>query len=611
MKKYVLGPNAARQLKKLLRGSGEVSRRDNLSNGLAFGSEYANPYAVQWAQSANGGEGGWIIWLPGDALLVVDGVTIDVREDLEAVGGDYPDGWYLLGDVIEDDGTLYLDITFPDPDDESAEEEPTAAFSNGETDDDEDDEDGSKVIHVAICDVATDSSTGARSVHQFVTSMILLDKGGETYLCGDGESSEWLKANGLKIMLQGYPGTGDGMDEVDNCGLYFTTVSGRTDEDGNKIPAKIILSVKDKLTSENWAAKTMTVKLPGGGTKIVHFLGCDDVDLYGTDEDHPDPGDEVCERVISLTGDAYQSAKVQGDLTIKGAQGSGLEIKTTANQPANPQGGQQGDDDDEEQKNVGGEVVVDFAGRQQLSNCGKQFGLHEIKYRDVDGNVQIYHGYFCGDIDLTRIGKLIRSTSVNCSAASGGTNTIIFRYTDGSSDTFTVQNGLNGSPGGGGEAPDITANTINGNTYLYIDGELVATIPHGTRPQITASKTGKVTTIFVDGQAVATICDGEDGEGSSDEDLTEMTVVTGASFEISNGKLVAKLARKRIKAVVVQDLGEQSVNVCDAKEVEVVTSESYSTSSHQFTNTRRKITVIGDVAATGQTPFTATPLSGE
>lgn len=186
MKKYVLGPNAARQLKKLLRGSGEVSRRDNLAPGLAFGSEYANPYAVQWAQSANDGEGGWIIWLPGDALLVVDGVTIDVREDLEAVGGDYPDGWYLLGDVIEDDGTLYLDITFPDPDDEAAAEEPTAAFSNGETEDDEGDEDsggdeddGSKVIHVAICDVATDSSTGARTVHQFVTSAIVWSSGGD------------------------------------------------------------------------------------------------------------------------------------------------------------------------------------------------------------------------------------------------------------------------------------------------------------------------------------------------------------------------------------------------------------------------------------------------
>lgn len=611
MKKYVLGPNAARQLKKLMRGSGETSRRDSLSAGLAFGSEYANPFAVQWAQSANGGSGAWIIWLPSDALLVVDGKPIDVREELEEVGGDYPEGWYLLDAIASTgDDTLYLNITIPDGEDDDA--EPTAEFSNEEQsggDDDSGGDDGEgRVIDLPICDVSTDSSTGAKSVRQYVTSTVIYNDGAETYIAGDGESSEWLATNGKRIMLQGYPGSGDGADEVDNCGLYFTTVSARTDENGNAIPAKIYISVKDKLTSENWAAKTMTVHLPGGGTKIVHFLGCDDVEVYGTDEDSPDPEDEdVCERVISLTGDAYQSAKVDGDLSIKGAQGSGLEVLTkVAQAPA----GQQADED---AKNKGGEVILDLKGRSALSNCGKQFGLHEIKYRDANGNIQIYHGLFCGDIDLTQIGKLIRSTQVNCSAAPGGTSTIKFTYTDGTSDTFSVQNGLNGRDGTGGsaEAPDITANTINGHTYLYVDGELVAAIPHGTRPQITATKNGKVTTLFVDGQAVATICDGEDGEGSSGEDLTEMTVITGATFEITGGKLVAKLSRKRIKAVVVENLADQSVNVCDAKEVEVVTSESYSTSTHQFTNTRRKVTVIGDVAATGQTPFTATPLSSE
>ena len=610
MKKYVLGPNAARQLKKLLRGSGEVSRRGNLSSALAFGSEYANPYAVQWAQSANDGEGGWIIWLPGDALLVVDGQTVDVREDLEAVGGDYPDGWYLLGDVIEDDGTLYLDIHFPDPEDETAVQEPTAEFSNGESaDDDEDDEeDETRTVHVKVCDVATDSDTGARSVKQFVTSMILIGGGEETYIAGDGDGSEWLRANGRDIMIQGYPGSGEGAEEVDNCGLVFTTVSEREGEDGEIIPAKIIVGVRDKSSEESWAAKEMKIPIAGGGTKLVHFLGCDDVDLTGLGGGGGSGGggeSNTCKRVIKLKGDAQQSADVNGAVNVKGAQGSGLEILTTAVPPA---AGQAADD------NLGGDVEIDLKGRKQLQGCNKNFGLHQIKYLDKDGNTQIFHGLFCGDIDLTQMGKLIKNVTINCSAASGGTNTMVFHYTDGSIDTFTVQNGLNGSPGapgGGGGDVDVQAETIQDNTYLYIDGELVATIPHGKTPTITADKSGKTTTIYADGVAIATINDGSDAEGGDDDDATEMTVVTGASFEISGGKLVAKLTRKRIKAVVVQDLGEQSVNVCDAKEVEVVTSESYSTSSHQFTNTRRKITVIGDVAATGQTPFTATSLASE
>lgn len=608
MKKYVLGPNAARQLKKLLRGSGEVSRRGNLSSALAFGSEYANPYAVQWAQSANDGEGGWIIWLPGDALLVVDGQTVDVREDLEAVGGDYPDGWYLLGDVIEDDGTLYLDIHFPDPDAEAAVQEPTAEFSNGESaDEDEDDEeDETRTVHVKVCDVATDSDTGARSVKQFVTSMILIGGGEETYIAGDGDGSEWLRANGRDIMIQGYPGSGEGAEDVDNCGLVFTTVSEREGEDGEIIPAKIIVGVKDKSSQESWAAKEMKIPLAGGGTKLVHFLGCDDVDLTGLGGGGGSGGgggDDTNTRVVTLTGDAQGSAAISGAVAVKAESGSGLEILTTGNPNA-----QQG------AVNPGGTMTVDFKGRKSLANCGKNFGLHQIKYLDKDGNTQIFHGFFCGDIDLTQMGKLIKNVTINCSAAPGGTNSMVFHYTDGSSDTFTVQNGLNGSPGapgGGGGDVDVQAETIQDNTYLYIDGELVATIPHGKTPTITADKSGKTTTIYADGVAIATINDGSDAEGGDDDDATEMTVVTGASFEISGGKLVAKLTRKRIKAVVVQDLGEQRVDVCDAKEVEVVTSESYSTSSHQFTNTRRKVTVIGDVAATGQTPFTATSIASE
>mgnify|MGYP003326114788 CR=1 FL=1 len=111
------------------------------------------------------------------------------------------------------------------------------------------------------------------------------------------------------------------------------------------------------------------------------------------------------------------------------------------------------------------------------------------------------------------------------------------------------------------------------------------------------------------GNAVATINDGEDSE--DDDELQEMDMVTGVTFELSGGKLIAKVAKKKVKAKLVSDLGTSNVDVCECKEVEVVTSESYSTTSHQFTNTRRKITVLKDVAGTNQTPFTATPLSSE
>ena len=174
MKKYVLGPNAARQLKKLLRGSGEVSRRDNLTSGLAFGSEYASPFEVQWAQSANDGEGGWIIWLPSDEILIVNGAAVDLTEDLEEVGGDYPEGWYLLDAdalAVDEGGTLYLNVEYG---------ETAAAEFADSPDTDEDDEETAKVS-VPICEATVDSETGARSVKQFVKSVIVIAKGS-----GDG-----------------------------------------------------------------------------------------------------------------------------------------------------------------------------------------------------------------------------------------------------------------------------------------------------------------------------------------------------------------------------------------------------------------------------------------
>lgn len=277
MKKYVLGPNAARKLKALLAKSDGVSRRPTGSSAFASDLEYAAPFTVKWAASANGGEGAWIIWLPGDGLLVLRGEKVDLSADLEEAGGDYPEGWYVIGDDVlsGDGGDLYLKISLAD--DESSEgddsdDESVAEFVG------EDDDDDSESLCIAVASCEVDAENGSRLIRQFVDSALVIGDM-STMIAGDSESSEWVKVSGRKLVIQGYPGSGEGADEVDNCGLVFTTVGPRVDDDGNKIPAKIYVGVKDKLSSECWAAKTMTVPLAGGGTKVVHFLGCDDVDL--------------------------------------------------------------------------------------------------------------------------------------------------------------------------------------------------------------------------------------------------------------------------------------------------------------------------------------------
>lgn len=164
-RKYVLGPNAAREFKRLIRGSGEVSRRQNLASAFAFDSEFVFPFTVQWAQSV-GESGSWIIWLPGDDIVSVDGAAYDPTKELKAAGGDYPEGWYLLdGKALDRDkgGKLYLNMTGGT----SHTFEFSASAQTGVEDS----------HSVAICEASVDAETGARSVKQFVTSSIIIASG--------------------------------------------------------------------------------------------------------------------------------------------------------------------------------------------------------------------------------------------------------------------------------------------------------------------------------------------------------------------------------------------------------------------------------------------------
>lgn len=168
MARAVLSPEAARKLKTLLRGSGEVSRRESVSDGVAVPTDYADPFTVQWAQSAASGQGSWIIWLPGSRLVMVGNNPINPAAELEAVGGDYPAGWYILTDSMldrDEGGTLYLNIAFPSG-------SYSATFFSSATAPSASDGTADQYINVRICD-ATVEGSGERKVKQYVTSAIV------------------------------------------------------------------------------------------------------------------------------------------------------------------------------------------------------------------------------------------------------------------------------------------------------------------------------------------------------------------------------------------------------------------------------------------------------
>jgi len=139
-------------------GAAGATRRSRPA--FARGSEYAAPYTVRWAASV-GDEGAWIVWLPSDSLLVVDGAAVDVREGLEAAGGDYPEGWYRLDALPSEGGTLVLAVA-----------DGAATFSVAS-----DGNDTAGGFAVTVCTAMVDADTGARRVKQFVSSVLVVGSG--------------------------------------------------------------------------------------------------------------------------------------------------------------------------------------------------------------------------------------------------------------------------------------------------------------------------------------------------------------------------------------------------------------------------------------------------
>ena len=158
------------------------------------------------------------------------------------------------------------------------------------------------LVSVPICKI--DDSRGFDIITQYHVGAIVL--GGTTFV-GDMDGSEVIGGAGEEVLVTGHPGAEDSSGQDSHSGIQFLTVSSREDG-GETIPAKIIARIKDKKEDEDWGAKTMTVTPAGGSPKIVHFLGCGDVDIdlpggsggnpvVGSDyikvEDEQDPKDQT------------------------------------------------------------------------------------------------------------------------------------------------------------------------------------------------------------------------------------------------------------------------------------------------------------------------------
>lgn len=248
---YVLGPSAARKVKALLGGAGKVTRREGAASALAFDADYPAPFAVQWAQSAKEGEGAWIIWLPGEKLVVTAIGSLDPSKYLTAVGGDYPEGWYLLDDTMIDKdkgGTLYLCIALGDSGTATFADSPAGAST--------------EEYDVEICTASVNSTTGERTVKQFVSSAIVLGTGDDTdtqYGCdnrsvtlADYYGSDSTARAGHHFYLAGF-GKFRFDGEIVEHGHFVPSGSETVELDGGETEFAVLCRTGDKdAVNENW-----------------------------------------------------------------------------------------------------------------------------------------------------------------------------------------------------------------------------------------------------------------------------------------------------------------------------------------------------------------------
>lgn len=572
-RRYVLGPNAARKLAELIRGSGKLSHRQGATSSLAFDSEYVAPFTVQWAQSADSGSGAWLIWLPSDKCLIVDGAAVDLTEELEAADDPYPTGWYVLEDVPASGGSVYLNVTPGDP--EAAEEEDqvaTAEFSASASQTEGD-------IPILVATVAKDLTTGAVTVKQTVTSALVFGTGK-----GDAETTPMpfdyveteSESNGETVVsksltrcqfyfdgelqtLSDYSGLPEG------SGTVYLVCTGTFDDETGEYEWEF--EVANEQGEESTGVKVVNIKLYdfADGKPSVDYRS-----TFLTVEGNAPPAkltvakpDGTCSILLDASGDSPKIVITDGTNTVS----------------------------------------IDLA--DVAEDCGGSFGLHSFTYKDKNGDIQTYHGLFCDDIDISDIqdGKTIKDVDVSPSTSE---TVVTFTYDDDSTTEIHIPHGLPGNPGApgaDGDTPEITAEKNGGVTHIFADGDLIATIMDGETPTITAQKVGGVTTIYANGVAIAQINDGSSGSAT----LPDKNVVDDVSFSISGGKLRATLAKSNLKTGATSSVTK---DVCDVSELDVVISENYDGGTHNFTNERKRIKVIGTPAsATGQTPFTATPLS--
>ena len=179
MANYVITERARRALSALLRGSnGNTGGSAGGPAAVSFDA-FPLPFTVRWSAK----ESAWVIWLPDPAGLLL------VEDSAETITGitasqNLPAGWYTIDALGSSSTSIYLVITKTEasgttPASTTVELLDSAGSAST----------GEKVYNLLVAAIATNATTGAKTVKQYLSSAVTIGGGGGAYWETGGDST--------------------------------------------------------------------------------------------------------------------------------------------------------------------------------------------------------------------------------------------------------------------------------------------------------------------------------------------------------------------------------------------------------------------------------------
>lgn len=191
MSKYVLTENAVTKLRGLLAPKYGNSPTPNVKASPVSPDAFPPPFTVRWSASEANGNGAWCIWLPDRAKLVMYGGTFIGTITGVAAATVLPSGWYTITGAQATTTTAYLVITVTDSTGIATAEISTSAGQSVT---------GTTVYNILVASMASVAATGAKSVKQFVDSVVTLSgSGGGGGVTLDDISLDWNDGDEAQI----------------------------------------------------------------------------------------------------------------------------------------------------------------------------------------------------------------------------------------------------------------------------------------------------------------------------------------------------------------------------------------------------------------------------